>query len=118
MAFKDQEKGQELIKAIEAGSVDFVSVAAVDRLGRNLYDVLTTLEYFNENNVILRVDTLGLESMVDGNPNQVFKLIISVLGNVADLERTNLGHQPVSKHNLAEAIASLLVSAPSSVILQ
>lgn len=31
-------------------------MAAVDRQGRNLYDVLTTLEYFTEKGVVLRVD--------------------------------------------------------------
>ena len=90
IAFNDREKGKELINAINEGKIDFVSVAAVDRLGRNLYDVLTTLEFFTDNNVVLRVDNLGLESMVDGKPNQVFKLIVSVLGNVAEMERANL----------------------------
>ena len=103
VAFKEREKGKELINAIEAGSVDFVSVAAVDRLGRNLYDVLTTLEYFNEKGVVLRVDNLGLESMVDGKPNQVFKLIVSVLGNVAEMERTNLRERQLEGIALAKA---------------
>ncbi|GHA25559.1 transposase [Salinimicrobium marinum] len=88
--FKEREKGQDLMKAVEAGTIDFVSVTSVDRLGRNLYDVLTTLEYFTDNGVVLRVDNLGIESMVDGKPNQVFKLIVSVLGNVAEMERANL----------------------------
>ena len=103
VAFKDREKGKELIKAIEAGSIDFVSVAAVDRLGRNLYDVLTTLEFFNEKGVVLRVDNLGLESMVDGRPNQVFKLIVSVLGNVAEMERANLRERQLEGIALAQA---------------
>jgi DNA invertase Pin-like site-specific DNA recombinase len=90
IAFSERKKGQELMKAVEEGTIDFVSVAAVDRLGRNLYDVLTTLEYFTNNGVVLRVDNLGIESMVNGKSNQVFKLIVSVLGNVAEMERANL----------------------------
>lgn len=90
VAFRDRERGQQLMNAVEKGSINFVSVAAVDRLGRNLYDVLTTLEFFTDNGVVLRVDNLGIESMVDGKPNQVFKLIVSVLGNVAEMERSNL----------------------------
>ena len=103
VAFKEREKGMELIQAVEAGSVDFVSVAAVDRLGRNLYDVLTTLEYFTEKGVVLRVDNLGLESMVDGKPNQVFKLIVSVLGNVAEMERANLRERQLEGIAVAKA---------------
>lgn len=90
LAFKDREKGKALINAIENNEIDFVSVSAVDRLGRNLYDVLTTLEFFNNKDVILRIDNLGIESMANGKPNQVFKLIISVLGTVAEMERENL----------------------------
>ncbi len=103
ISFNDREKGKELIAAIESGSVQFVSVAAVDRLGRNLYDVLTTLEFFNENNVVLRVDNLGLESMVAGKPNQVFKLILSVLANVAEMERTNLRERQLEGIAVAKA---------------
>lgn len=90
IAFKDRKQGEALMNAVIRNEVNFVSVAAVDRLGRNLYDVLTTLEFFNDQGVILRVDNLGIESMVNGKPNQVFKLIVSVLGNVAEMERENL----------------------------
>lgn len=103
VAFSERPKGKELLKQIEAGKIDFVTVAAVDRLGRNLYDVLTTLEVFNEKKVVLRVDNLGLESMVDGKPNQVFKLIISVLGNVAEMERANLRERQLEGIALAKA---------------
>ncbi|MDT0643317.1 recombinase family protein [Zunongwangia sp. F363] len=90
VAFLERPKGKELVEAIEKGEVNFVSVTAVDRLGRNLVDVLQTLEYFTNKNVVLRVDNLGLESMVDNKTNQVFKLILSVLANVAEMERENL----------------------------
>lgn len=103
VAFKEREQGKALMDAIDNGEINFVSVAAVDRLGRNLYDVLTTLEYFNYKNVILRVDNLGLESMVDGKPNQVFKLIISVLGNVAEMERNNLRERQLEGIKIAKA---------------
>lgn len=103
VAFKDREKGKELIKAVNEGEIDFVSVAAVDRLGRNLYDVLSTLEFFTDNHVVLRVDNLGLESMVDGKPNQVFKLIVSVLGNVAEMERANLRERQMEGIAIAKA---------------
>ena len=103
IAFKDREQGNALIEAIERDEIDFVSVAAVDRLGRNLYDVLTTLEFFNDQGVVLRVDNLGIESMVNGKPNQVFKLIVSVLGNVAEMERENLRERQLEGIRIAKA---------------
>lgn len=103
VAFVDRPKGKELINAIIRGEIDFVSVTSVDRLGRNLYDVLTTLEYFTEKGVVLRVDNLGLESMVGDKPNQVFKLILSVLANVAEMERTNLRERQLEGIAVAKA---------------
>lgn len=103
IAFNDRPKGKELILGVNEGKINFVSVAAVDRLGRNLYDILTTLEFFTKHNVILRVDNLGLESMVDGKANPVFKLILSVLGNVAEMERMNLRERQLEGIAIAKA---------------
>lgn len=103
VAFNHREKGKELIKAIEDDKVDFVSVAAVDRLGRNLSDLINTLEYFTSKGVVLRVDNLGIESMVGGKPNPVFKLILSVLGNVAEMERANLRERQLEGIAVAKA---------------
>ena len=90
IAFSEREKGRELINQIEAGIIDFVSVASVDRLGRGLHDIINTLEYFNSKGVVLRVDNLGLESIVLGKVNPTFNLIISVMANVAQMERETL----------------------------
>jgi len=90
VAFKDRLKGKELIEAIKSGAINYISVSSIDRLGRNLMDILSTLEFCNNNSVTIKVDNLGIESMVGGKPNQVFKLIISVLGNVAEMERDNI----------------------------
>jgi len=90
VAFKERLKGKELIDAIKSGDINYISVSSIDRLGRNLMDILSTLEFCNNNVVTIKVDNLGIESMVGGKPNQVFKLIISVLGNVAEMERENI----------------------------
>jgi DNA invertase Pin-like site-specific DNA recombinase len=88
--FGERAKGKELINKIEAGQINYVVVSSIDRLGRNLFDIVGTLEYFNSKGVILRVDNLGLESMVMGKINPTFNLIISVMANVAQMERESL----------------------------
>ena len=65
-------------------------MSSVCRLGRSLHNIINTLEYFNTKGVVLRVDNLGLESMVLGKPNPTFNLIISVMANVAQMERETL----------------------------
>jgi DNA invertase Pin-like site-specific DNA recombinase len=90
VAFAERSKGKELINEIEAGQITYVVVSSIDRLGRNLFDIVGTLEYFNSKGVVLRVDNLGLESMVLGKVNPTFNLIISVMANVAQMERETL----------------------------
>ncbi|MBS9767851.1 MAG: recombinase family protein [Flavobacteriaceae bacterium] len=86
--FKKREQGKKLIEEIEQGTINYLSVSSIDRLGRNLFDILRTLEYLNEKKVILKVDNLGIESLVKGKPNSAFKLIISVMANIAEMERS------------------------------
>ncbi len=90
ISFEKREKGMELKNDILSGSIKYVSVSSIDRLGRNLFNIINTLEFFNANGVVLKVDNLGLESMVDGKVNPTFNLIISVLANVSEMERNTL----------------------------
>lgn len=90
VAFEERSKGKELINDIEAGKINYVVVSSICRLGRSLHNIVNTLEYFNSKGVVLRVDNLGLESMVLGKVNPTFNLIISVMANVAQMERQTL----------------------------
>jgi DNA invertase Pin-like site-specific DNA recombinase len=90
VAFKDRKSAKELIAQIENGTISFVTVSSVDRLGRSLHDIINTLSYFNSKGVTLKVDNLGLESMTLGKVNPTFNLIISVMANVAQMERETL----------------------------
>ncbi|SFZ94415.1 Site-specific DNA recombinase [Flaviramulus basaltis] len=90
IAFNKREKAKELLGQIKNNEVKYVSVHSIDRLGRNLYDILYTLETFEKFEVILKVDNLGLESHIAGKPNFAFKLIISVMGSIAEMERETL----------------------------
>jgi DNA invertase Pin-like site-specific DNA recombinase len=87
--FNERNESSKLIQAIENGLVNYVSVEAIDRLGRNTYEIQSTIEYFNKMNVTLKVDNLGIESLVNNKVNPTFKLISDVLANVSEMERTN-----------------------------
>lgn len=88
--FSEREKGRLLLQEVKSGKVNWVAVSAIDRLGRNLQDLINTLEEFENYGVTLRVDNLGLESRIDNKPNPTFKLIVSVMANVAEMERNTL----------------------------
>lgn len=88
--FHKRDGGKLLLKDIEEGIIDYLSVSSIDRLGRNLFDILKVLELLNEKKVNLKVDNLGIESLVRGKPNSAFKLIVSVLANIAEMERETM----------------------------
>ena len=59
-------------------------------MGRDIIDILTMIEYFNSKSVNLYVENIGMFSMINEKPNPTFKMIASVLGNVAEMERNNM----------------------------
>lgn len=88
--FSERPQAKELLKGINQGEINYVSVSSIDRLGRSTVNVLQTIEALTKAGVILKVDNLGLESLIDGKENQTFNLIVSVLANICQMERATL----------------------------
>ena len=88
--FSDRKEGKKLIDDVEKGKIGEIHVAAVDRLGRNIIDILTVVDLFNKNNIRLFVEDIAMYSMIDNKINPAFNMIICILGNVANLERESL----------------------------
>lgn len=88
--FSDRPQAKLLLQAIADGLVNSITVSSIDRLGRNTIDVLTTIEKLHKLNVSVFVENLGLHSLVENKENPTFKLIISVLANISEMERSSL----------------------------
>lgn len=88
--FNHREEGSNLLKAIDRGEINYLSIHAVDRLGRNLLDILTTLKILDEKKVNVKIDSLGIESRIKDKPNPAFKLITTVMGQIGEMERETM----------------------------
>jgi DNA invertase Pin-like site-specific DNA recombinase len=88
--FADRPEGKKLIEAVETGKINYVSFHAIDRAGRNTINVLQTLQYFFDKGVVVKIDNLGLESMINGKANPVFNLITTILSELSSLEKSSL----------------------------
>lgn len=88
--FAERPEGKKLIEAIEAGEIDYLSFHAIDRCGRNTINVLQTLQYFYDKGVVVKIDNLGLESMINGKANPVFNLLTTILSELSSLEKSSL----------------------------
>lgn len=101
VAFADRPEGKKIIKAIEEGLISELVVLDVDRLGRDLIDVLETLKIMKENNVCVTVHNLGLKSLIDEKSNPTFDLITTVLAQVAQMEYDRIKER--QKEGVAQA---------------
>jgi len=90
VSFFERPAGARVRADIEAGKLTEIHVASIDRLGRDILDILTVVDYLNKNSVNLYVENLAMYSIAEGKPSQVFTLICSVLANVASMERQSL----------------------------
>ncbi|MEN2413078.1 recombinase family protein [Flavobacterium mesophilum] len=97
--FTERPQAIKLLKDVRSGSIKTIVVHSVDRLGRNAYDIQTTMELLNREDVNLIVENLGLHSRIDGKPNPIFKMICDLLANVSQIERESI------KERIAEGIA-------------
>lgn len=100
--FHERPQAKELLNAIKKSEINYISVSSIDRLGRSTLDVLQTIDALTKCNVVVKVDNLGLESLVNGKENPTFKLIISVLANISEMERVTLRERQLEGIQIAK----------------
>lgn len=89
--FSERKEASKLLNDIETtGLVSEIHISSICRLGRSIIEILLMVEFFNQKGINLFVENIGMFSLINGKPNPSFKMIVSVLGNVAELERTNM----------------------------
>jgi DNA invertase Pin-like site-specific DNA recombinase len=84
---KERKEGKKLFKLVAAGSVDSIYIHSIDRLGRNVGEIISNIEYFTSLGVCVISEKEGVKTLNDdGSVNPIAKLIISVLGSIAEFE--------------------------------
>lgn len=98
--FFERDGGKRIEKMISKNQVTKISVHQIDRLGRNLLDILNTCAYFNKKGICIHFIQQGIKTLnADGTENPISKMIISILGVVAEMERNLI------KERQAEGVA-------------
>lgn len=102
--FVERPAANELMQAISNGTINQVSFSSIDRCGRNAFDIQFTLNWFMQSGCNVKIDNLGIESILpNGKPNSIFNLISSVLANVAEMEREAIRERQLEGIALAKA---------------
>lgn len=102
--FFERPGGKEIRDHAEQGHISTLSVWQIDRLGRNLRDIINTIHWFTEKGISIQFISQGLRTMeAGGAENPITKMIISILGVVSEMERSQLKERQKEGIKIARA---------------
>ena len=89
--FFEREGGKKIKQLLDKKIITSLSVWTIDRLGRDLLDVLNTIQFLSDQGIRIHFIQQGLISLdEEGKENPISKMIISILGIVAEMERKQI----------------------------
>ena len=95
-SFRDREYAKKLLDNKE---ITEVHVHSIDRLGRNTLDIMQTIQDFTSKGINVVSTKEGLQTLIDGKENPIAKMMIGILGTLAEFELSRI------KERQAEGIA-------------
>lgn len=102
--FFERPGGKEILSYIEKGIVAKVSAITIDRLGRDMLDILNTLSFLNQKLIPVYFINQSLTTInEDGKENPITKLIISILATISEMERSQIRERQLEGVKLAKA---------------
>ena len=82
-----------------------VVVDSIDRLGRNLLDILHTIDLFTKNKINLKSIKEGFTTLLDnGDVNPMAQLVISCMGSIAEMNRNQIKQRALEGIRVAQAL--------------
>ena len=85
---------QECLDYCCSQGVSFLLLSEISRLGRSTLQVLRSLERLHEAKVSVFIQNLGIYSLqADGSVNPLASIIITVLAEFSNIERTNIQYR-------------------------
>lgn len=103
ISFFEREGGKQIKKLVDEGILQNLSVWQIDRLGRDLRDIMNTIHYFNEKDVCINFVSQGLTTLDhEGKENPISKMIISILGIVGEMERNQIKERQLEGIRIAK----------------
>ena len=100
---KKNTERKELLRMIEyvnANNIDMVVVTELSRLGRDTLQVLEVIENFNKLGISLYIQNYHIETLTeDGKINSMSQFLITILAEVARMERKTIRERVESGYN-------------------
>ncbi len=102
--FLSRPGGSQVMELLQKNQITELGVWQIDRLGRNLLEILKTIQIFTEKGVPIFFISQGLRTLSkDGQENPISKLIINILGVVSEMERNQIKERQYQGIQIAKA---------------
>jgi DNA invertase Pin-like site-specific DNA recombinase len=102
--FFERNGGKKIKSLLDESKLSELRVHQIDRLGRNLMDILKTIQEFTAKKVNIYFVKQGLRTLNDdGTENDISKMVISILGVVAEMERKMIRERQLEGIAIAKA---------------
>jgi DNA invertase Pin-like site-specific DNA recombinase len=89
--FFEREGGKEVKKLADENVITKLFIYSIDRAGRDLRDIINSIHYFTTKKICIDFISQGITTLdVTGNENATSKLMISILGTVAEMHRAQI----------------------------
>ena len=89
--FFEREGGKQILNLINKGALTDLHVWQIDRLGRDLRDIINTIHFFTQKKIIIHFVSQGLKTLnQDFTENPIATMMISILGVVGQMERNQI----------------------------
>ena len=89
--FFERPAGKEVKDLVEKGMANSLAVWSIDRMGRSLQDIINTIQYFSDKGIRITFISQGLTTLDEnGKENPISKMVISILGVVSEMSRTQI----------------------------
>jgi DNA invertase Pin-like site-specific DNA recombinase len=103
--FFEREGGKKIKLLVEKGCSMELEVKSLDRLGRSLLDILNTILFFNSHKISINFISQGLRTLNEkGEENPIAKMVYSILGVVAEMEKRNINERTREGIAIAKAL--------------
>lgn len=96
----DRTELKRMIEFVEANNIDKVIVTELSRLGRDTLQVLEVIELLNSKGISLYIANYGIETLTtEGKVNPMSQFLITILAEVARMERKTIKERMDSGYN-------------------
>ena len=98
------ENRNEAFKLLKNKKVTKITIGEITRLGRNMNDILKTIQYFTDSGINILIENLGLTTLLpNGKPNDTASLVINIMSSIGQYERALLKERTAQGIQIAKA---------------